>query len=65
MSNFMKICRYDNDVTKIFPIGAMLFHAGEREGGRADTEGHDQGYRHFSQLRERAKKWISLASRYK
>jgi hypothetical protein len=38
MLNFMKICWYVNDVTKIFPVGAMLFHAGEREGGRADTD---------------------------
>jgi hypothetical protein len=53
MSNFTKICRYVN-VTKIFPVGAMLFHAGEREGGWADIEGHDQGYSHFSQFRERA-----------
>jgi len=63
MSNFTKICWYVNDVTKIFLVGAMLFHAGEREGGRADR--HDQGYSYVSQLRERAYKWISLASKYK
>jgi len=54
MSNFTKICWYVNDATKIFPVAAMLFHAGKRVGGRADTDRHDQGNSQFSQFREQA-----------